>query len=146
MITEKIVEGLKVTVCNKSLKNDCPVYVIFQNKIWRKTGSEGSGIHYAMKLERGSVIKWIHNEEFKQVEYVLKPTGYINLERLTEVTEKFDFSRMTLTIKKGYVVTRERNQETVESEITELLSSFERQAREKGLMFSISSFRMINEE
>lgn len=68
------------------------------------------------------------------------------LECKNKKVEKFDFARMTLTIKKGYVVTGERNQETVESEVTNLLRSFEEQAREKGFMFNISSFRMINEE
>jgi hypothetical protein len=60
------------------------------------------------------------------------------------MAEKFDFARMTLTIKKGYQVFE--NKETEEKEVSELLNNFQKQARDKGFMFGISSFKMENNE
>jgi len=86
MITEKIVQGLKVSVCDKSVLTCGYCYVVYKDMIWDKTGSQGSGINYAMKIERkerGTVIViWVKGEELKTVEYIVSPTGYIDTERL----------------------------------------------------------------
>jgi hypothetical protein len=70
--------NLLVTVTNKNYH--ITDYVVYQDEIWRKTGSEGAGINYCMKIEGlNNKVIWINGEEFKNVEYIVKPTGYITL-------------------------------------------------------------------
>jgi hypothetical protein len=98
-LTKKIVQGLEVEVSTFNCGNHR--YVVFENLIWECTGSAGSGKNYTKKLsrkERGMEIeRWVKGDLLKQLEYVTKPTGYINFDSLdpayVPITEQnyFDF-------------------------------------------------------
>lgn len=93
MIFELIVQGLKVMVSVKNIQSeDGHKYIVFNKILWRKVGSEGAGIKYAMKLERKengcTIEKWVKGEELKTLLYVISPTYYIDLNKLEPVNIK----------------------------------------------------------
>jgi hypothetical protein len=85
-----------------------------------------------------SCMKWeeLHpNTKWSVIDYLeLK-------EKKGEPEEIFDFARMTLTVKSGY---QGEVKETTKEIVMNLLNDFQQQAREKGFMFGISSFKMEN--
>lgn len=92
MVTEKIIQGLKVAVTEKpyTVVNITVVnFVVYKNMLWCSVGYQGAGINFVRKLERFengcSIVKWIKGEDLKTIEYVIRPTGYIDLKELGKV-------------------------------------------------------------
>lgn len=93
MTVTKVVQGKKLELYSRRINNTG--YVVYNDKIWEETGSQGAGINYVQKLERKenncSIVKWLKGEEFKKVLFVVSPKGYIDTNEDVKVVTKLQY-------------------------------------------------------
>lgn len=78
MFEKMIIEGKEVEI-SKTLSATVGEYVVFDERLFRCTGSRGYGGNFSLKLEKESTGEtiWVKRPNTRYVRPIMRPKGYI---------------------------------------------------------------------